>query len=336
MKSNYYDILGVTSECELDEIKAAYRRLARKYHPDIAPDSIDKFKEINEAYTILSNEKKRKQYDMLFGFYKPKQETKTNNKNDFKQDTTYHYKNTTHKTYNTQTKTQKEQKKEDKNFFDDIFFASKTEKSIAKDGSDLNAEISITIPEAQNGTTKIVNILHSELCPRCKGRKFINGASCSECDGTGEKIKQRKLTVKIPSGVKHNTKLRIKEEGNAGINGGKNGDLFLNIKIESTQNIHYEGKTVHYNVPLEPFEAVLGTKISLKTLEGNIQIKIPPRTKNGQKFRIQEQIENKIFEIFVTVHIEIPTYLSEDEIRLYEKLKKLSNTDIRRNFINES
>ncbi|MCM1010007.1 MAG: DnaJ domain-containing protein [Fusobacterium sp.] len=294
MKNNYYEILGVTPDSDLREIKSAYRTLARKFHPDMAEGNINRFKEINEAYETLSNERKRMQYNMLFGFYRSAP---------------------------TPPPPRKEPKKE---------------KVVPpQDGSDLTAEIVITIPEAKNGTSKVVNILHTEQCPKCKGRKFINGSSCTECGGTGEITLRRKLTVTIPPNVKHETKLRIKGEGNTGKNGGKNGDLFLVIKIESPQNIRYEDKTVHYEVPIEPHEAVLGTTVSLKTLEGNILVKIPPRTKAGQKFRVQQNVQGKIFEIFVTVHIEIPAYLSHDEIKLYEKLRKLSNGNLRENFINE-
>lgn len=324
MKNNYYETLGVTPDSDLREIKSAYRTLARKFHPDMAQGNINKFKEINEAYETLSNERKRMQYNMLFGFYrKTPQDLKT------QKETT-----TPPPTHKEPEKTKKS-KKEEKIHFEDIFSTHKKEKNVPQDGTDLTAEIFITIPEAKNGTSKVVNILHTELCPKCKGRKFINGSSCTGCSGTGEITQRRKLTVTIPPNVKHETKLRIKGEGNTGKNGGKNGDLFLVIKIESSQNIRYEGQTVHYDVPIEAYEAVLGTTISLKTLEGNILVKIPPRTKAGQKFRVQQNIQGKIFEIFVTVHIEIPMYLSDDEIKLYEKLKKLSNTNLRENFIND-
>ncbi len=291
MKNNYYEILGVTPDSELSEIKSAYRSLARKFHPDVAPEYVEKFKNINEAYETLSNERKRMQYNMLFGFYKKGRGASV------------------------PPKTEK--------------------KNPPENGSDLTAEVSITISEALNGVSKVVNILHTEQCPRCKGRKFINGAICPECNGSGEKSRQRRLTVKIPPNVKQATKLRIQGEGNIGKNGGQNGDLFLIIKIEQPKKVRYEDKTVNYDVPIEPFEAVLGTTISLKTLEGNILVKIPPRTKAGQKFRVQQNVQGKVFEIFVTVHIEIPAYLSDDEVKLYEKLRKLSNGNLRKDFIND-
>ena len=341
MKNNYYETLGVTPDSDMREIKTAYRNLARKYHPDMAEGNINKFKEINEAYETLSNERKRMQYNMLFGFYrktpppgepKPERQTRQEAKKEPKREAP----KTEPKRENKKEapKTKKFSAHHEKNIFEEIF-SSKSEKQEPQNGSDLTADISITISEAKNGTSKVVNIIHTEQCPKCRGRKFINGSYCTECNGTGETSKQRKLTVKIPPNIKHETKLRIKGEGNTGKNGGKNGDLFLIIKIENSRNVRYEGQNVYYNVPLEPYEAVLGTTVSLKTLEGNILIKIPPKTKAGQKFRIRQNVNGKNFDIFVTVHIEIPAYLSDDEIRLYEKLKKLSNNNLRENFIND-
>lgn len=340
MKNNYYEILGVTPDSEPSEIKSAYRRLARKFHPDVAPDCMNKFKDINEAYETLSNERKRMQYNMLFGFYKKGVKEENRSRNDTpppppKSEPKRENKKKEEKEDIKKTSTAKTSSKSEKNFFDEIFFASKSEKKVPQNGEDLTAEISITIPEAKNGASKVVNILHTEQCPKCKGRKFINGSCCTECGGTGEKTRQRRLTVKIPANIKNETKLRVKGEGNVGKNGGVNGDLFLIIKIEGNKNVRYEGKSVYYDVPIEPYEAVLGTTVSLQTLEGNILIKIPPRTKSGQKFRIQQRVQDKIFEIFVTVHIEIPAYLSDDEIKLYEKLRKLSNGNLRGNFIND-
>jgi len=334
MKNNYYDILGVTPDSEASEIKTSYRRLARKYHPDVNPDSIDKFKEINEAYSTLSDDRKRMQYDILFGFYK-KQKAQ-GNKSPNSEQTTTEKKDAKEKKVNNEEKKQKEnfdkKVKNEKNFFDE-FFTTKEEKPLKEKGSDISTEIFITIPEAKNGTTKIVNIVHTELCTRCKGRKFINGSNCPDCGGTGEISLNRKLTVKIPAGVKNETKLRLSGEGNKGLNGGENGDLYLVVKIENTANVKFSGKTMYCELPIQPFEAVLGTVVKVQSPGGIINVKIPPRTKSGQKFRICQQINGKDSEIFVTVHVEIPSYLSDDEIKLYQKLKKISSCDVRESYL---
>ena len=325
MKNNYYDILGVMPDSELSEIKSSYRKLARKYHPDVNPNEIERFKEINEAYTTLSNEKKRMQYDMLFGFYK---KGKTENKE--KDTLNSEQKDEEIKKEGT---AEKQNTKKEKMFFDD-FFATKQETPQKIKGSDIYTEISITIPEAKNGTSKVVNIVHTEFCTRCRGRKFINGSVCPVCGGAGEVSHNKKITVKIPAGINNDSKLRITGEGEKGKNGGENGDLFIVVKIEDNSNVKFSGKTMLCDVPIQPFEAVLGGVIKIHSLYGVLNVKIPPKTKSGQKFRIKQNVNNNENEIIITVHIEIPSYLSQDEIKMYEKLKKVSTSDIREIFDN--
>ena len=325
MNDNYYDILGVTPDSELSDIKTSYRRLARKYHPDVNKSAIDKFKKINEAYNTLSDEKKRMKYDMLFGFYKtgkskPQKDTpnsEQNNKNE-----NHHSENERNKASN------KIPPKNEKAFFEDLFTAEKEKVR----GSDIITEVSISIPEAKNGTEKIVNIVHTEHCSRCKGRRFINGSYCSDCGGTGEITRKRKLTVKIPAGIKNETKLRLSGEGNKGLNGGEYGDLYIIVKIENNSQVKFIGKTMVCDLPIQPYEAVLGGIIKIYTLYGVLNLNIPPRTKSGQKFRIKQNLNGSENEIIITVHIEIPSYLSDDEIKLYEKLKKVSSSGIREIF----
>ena len=180
--------------------------------------------------------------------------------------------------------------------------------------------------------------MHTTSCPHCKGRKFINGAECPICNGTGEKNDHRKITVKIPKNVKNGAKLRIPQEGNKGENGGKNGDLYIKINIKPSSNMSFEGENILYNVPITPFEAVLGGKISIPAIEGSFSLKIPSKTRAGQKFRLAGQglkHGEKSGDMIVTVYIEIPSSLSDDEIKLYEKLKKLSSKDIREDLLNE-
>ncbi len=323
---NYYSILGVTPDSTDSELKSAYRRLARKYHPDINPNGAQMFKDISEAYKTLSNAKKRFQYDTINGFFKTKKTEKTEQKTT-SQKAQFEYKKT-------QTSNKQKNKEEFSKKINEMFeeFAKKP---TPKNGKDIYEDITITIHEAKEGTQKVVNVLHRSTCPHCKGRKFINGAKCSECSGSGEKTEHRKITVKIPKNIKNGTKLRIPKEGAAGENGGKNGDLYLKIKIEQDTNVKYENGDITYNIPITPYEAVLGGNIGVPSL--GITLKLPPKTRSGQKFRLagQGQKQNgKSGDMIVVVHIEIPSVLSDDEIKLYEKLKKLSSENIRENLSN--
>ena len=252
------------------------------------------------------------------------------------------------KTENPQ-QTQKSVFEKEKNFSDKAFsdaineifkdFTSRTKTPPKpKDGDDIETEVTIGITEALKGTTRTVNVLHSELCTHCKGRKFINGAKCSVCNGTGEKTEHRKISVKIPAKIKDGTKLRLKDEGNKGQNGGKNGDLYVCVKIEGNSQIQYDGLNILYNIPITPYEAALGGDIDINTPAGNITLKLPKNTNSGQKFRLSGlgiHQKNKSGDVIVTVHIEIPHSLSDDEIKLYEKLKKIASNDIRKNLFND-
>lgn len=341
-RKNYYDILGVTPNSDAVEIKTAYRKLARKFHPDVNPESVELFKDISEAYDVLSHTEKRKQYDVLNGFFRT-EKTKTSSQQAQQQ---YRYKYSSQENkykkedYNTRPKRNKKDFSEKINeIFEEFKKSSKSEEKLSPiKGEDINADISISISEAVKGVSRTVNIMHTVQCPHCRGRKFINGSKCSVCFGKGEVSDHKRITVKIPKNIKDGAKLRIPNEGNPGKYGGKNGDLFIHIKIEGNSRIKYNGTDVLYNIPITPYEAVLGGYIVIPTFEGNVSLKIPANTNNGQKFRLSGQglVQNgKIGDMIVTVHIEIPCSLSDDEIKLYEKLKKLSHHNIRENLLNE-
>ena len=313
---NYYEILGVSSDSSLAEIKAAYRKFVRLYHPDVNPEGAEKFQEISKAYETLSNDEKRKQYNILKGIFK-KESTIDNNETE---------------------KEEPKPKKSDKNISNifNMFFEKKRIEAI--DGEDINTDVTISLFEAINGTNKTVNIAHSEVCPRCKGRKFINGTKCSICGGNGNYFEHKKITVTIPAKIKNGTKLRLKGEGNKGKFGGKNGDLFLIVHINSNSKIQYDGLNILYNVPITPYEAALGEDILIPTYDGNINLKIPKNTSSGQEFRLTGLGLNdgkKSGDMIVTVTIEIPTSLSDDEVKLYEKLRQISDKSIRKNLLDD-
>lgn len=355
-RKNFYDVLGVTPDSSVSDVKSAYRKLARKYHPDVnkSPESIEIFKEISEAYEVLSDAGKRKQYDMLNGFYrKPEKEEKKTSEPVNEDKKPYHEKPEPN---NSNTAKPKFENKHDyyehyksdkilKDVINDILGGIKTQKSAKKEhkaspknGEDIFADISISLAEAVKGTSRTVNVLHAELCPNCGGRKFINGAACPSCGGTGEFRQQKKINVKIPAGVKDGAKLRVVHEGNPGFAGGDAGNLYIKVKIEPASNIRVEGNDIYYHLPISPCEAVLGGKIPVPVFECTVNLLIPPMTKSGQKFRLAKQglkTNGKFGDMIVTVEIQIPKNLSEDEIKLYEKLKKISQDNIRENIHNE-
>jgi len=324
---NYYEILGVTPDSDIAEIKAAYRKLARKYHPDVNPEGGKKFKEVSRAYDTLSDFEKRKQYDIINGFFKSAKRPELENEEQIKEEP--------------KKKNDKKTEKVFTDIFNSIFDGQNERKESTpqpQNGDDINADVIISMSESVTGTTKTVNVVHTELCPRCKGRKFVNGNKCTVCNGAGEYTQYKRINVKIPANVKNGSKLRIKGEGGDGKLGGKNGDLFLHILIQGSSKIKYDEQNILYNVPITPYEAVLGAEISIPTFDGHVKLKIPARTTSGQKFRLTGQglkKNGKSGDMIVTVTIEIPKRLSDDEVKLYEKLRKLSADNIRENLLND-
>ena len=337
------------------EIKSAYRKLARKYHPDVAgnnEETIKKFKEITEAYEILTDREKRKNYDTIRGFYTYAQAGSAY-KNPYGQQRkqTHEEKKETSQqsTQKKQSKekTQKQSENKTKNNTESFTKAwenfvgglnkeketkAKEEKIFTKNGSDINTEITISISEAINGTQKTLNILHTEPCPKCNGRPFINGGKCSVCDGKGELSTHKKIVVKIPAMVKNGSKIRLSNEGNLGINGGENGDLYITVKIENNEEIKYDGLNVLKTIPITPQEAVLGGEIDIPVSTGTVTMKIMPNTSNGQKYRLAGegvQKNGKTGDMIITIIIDIPKNLTEEEIELYKKLKAISKRNIR-------
>ncbi len=336
-----YKVLNLTCDASKEEIKSAYRKLVRIYHPDVSPESADvnKFKEIKEAYDVLTDDEARQKYDVLHGFFREKLEKEANK--------------TTHKNkYDEFIKNAKEKAQQPQSFtksfndaLDSLFKNSnvRSKKDINKtapvNGSDISLELSVSCFEAVNGTNRKVNILHTEPCPNCGGRIFINGAKCSMCAGSGIVSLQKKINVKIPQGVKQGSKIRIKNEGNKGLNGGKNGDLYLIVNIEKNSYYEIEGTNVLCNLPVTPFEAVLGAEISIPAIDGNISVKIPPMTSSGQKLKLEgagvyNKSKTKKGDMIITVYIKLPKNFSDKELELYNKLKNLSADDIRKDLKN--
>ena len=338
---DYYKILGIDTSADKKEIKSAYRSLARKYHPDTNQGnklSEEKFKEIGEAYSILSDDNRRVQYDLLKGI-SPKSPNPSEQA-----------KKQASEAYTKQKKSTAKPKSEaEKRPFGDVFsdFVDKvfekgqpqkpkpsqekpreTQKPAPKKGDDITADISITIVEAHNGTVRKVNILHTETCPKCKGKRYLNSVQCPTCKGNGEISNHKKLSVKIPANVTEGSKIRITGEGNQGQNGGASGDLFLVVSIMKNSIFEFENLNVLCEIPITPTEAALGAEIFVPTIDGQLSMKIPPETQAGQRFRlsgegIPDATTAKRGDQLITVRIEIPSNLTQKEKELYMELAKI-------------
>jgi molecular chaperone DnaJ len=318
MAKEYYQVLGVSKEAALPDIKKAYRKLARKYHPDLNPGDKTaeaRFKEIQEAYAVLSDPKKRAQYDQ-FGDLGGAQPGAGPGGPGFEGFDFSDYGSSTFR-----------------DFFENLFSgggARGPEGAAAgpERGEDLQYSMQIGFLDAIHGVqTKIrVNRLaacrgcgatgrapgskrrpcpacggtgrgtvqrgfmrFSSGCPSCGGTGQAPGEPCPACDGTGAGQISDLITVRIPAGVENGSKVRVPARGNAGRNGGPPGDLYIVIEVAPHPFFRREGANISVRVPVTVPEATLGAKIEVPTLWGKTTIRIPPGTKSGQKFRIKEQ-----------------------------------------------
>jgi curved DNA-binding protein len=308
---DYYETLGVPKTATADEIRSAFRKLARKYHPDVAKDkkaAEEKFKQINEAYEVLSDPEKRQKYDQLGenwnqpgGFQPPPQWGGAQPGGGF-----YRY-------GGQDGGVEFEFNGTGFSDFFEAFFGGGRGKSAfggfgqgqagAERGSDVEADIMVPLEEALNGSKRTVSLRR------------------------GGSNKVETYQVKIPRGVREGQRIRLAGQGEAGERGGKSGDLFLRVRLARHPDFTVEGSDLIHEVKLAPWQAALGTEITVPTLEGNVRLKIPPGTQPGQRFRLRERglpgSSGKRGHLYVDVQIAIPKKVTEKEKEIWRELAKL-------------
>lgn len=363
MDKDYYKILGVERKASLTDIKKAYRKLARKYHPDLNPGdktAESKFKEIQEAYSVLSDPKKRSQYDQ-FGFVGdippggPGQRAYTSGFEGFN-----------FSDFGTSSF---------RDFFENIFGQTATQtRQRTERGEDLHYTMRVSFMDAINGLKTRIQLTRKVPCSTCQGKGYIRGGgdrvcpvcggsghtslqrgfmkfstTCPSCGGTGRTPgeecpscygsglvqKTELISVKIPGGVDTGSKVRIPGKGNGGRRGGLPGDLFITIEVDSHSLFKREGSNIYVKLPITVTEATLGAKIEVPTLYGKTTIKIPPGTKSGQKFRLKDKgaprpRRGARGDQFVEVSIVPPPFNDERIRELMRELEKISGENPRK------
>jgi DnaJ-class molecular chaperone len=323
-KKDYYQILGVSRNASEKEIKQAYRRLARKHHPDLNPgdkSAESKFKEINAAYEVLSNPEKRKKYDQFGDQWEyAEQSAKAGGQEKVRWDfgkggATFEYGDLG-------------------NIFSSLFGDAGTGSGMKRGpqrGQDIESPIEVSLEEAYRGSTRVVQLEAEEPCTACGGTGRVGNRVCTICDGTGGKAVPKRLEVKIPAGVRDGSRIRIAGQGVPGRAGGSKGDIYLVVKVLPHKLFERKGDDLYAEVSVPLAAAILGGEVGLATLNGNLSLKIPPETQNGKVFRLagkgMPQLGNADYgNLFAKVKVVLPTNLTEEERRLFEKLRSLRPT----------
>ena len=337
---DYYQTLGVPRTASDAEIKKAFRKLAREFHPDVAKNkkqAEEKFKEINEAYEVLGDPAKRKKYDELgpdwragADFRPPPGWENFSGGRPFPgrgprgQDYEFHFGGTGFS-----------------DFFEQFFGSAGrggagfgrggmgAEEDYAERGRDIEGDIMVTLEEAMRGSVRSVSVRHGVPCEHCGGTGQRARHVCNVCGGSGQVSKTNTYQVKIPAGVTEGQRLRVAGRGEAGAGGGAAGDLYLRVRFAKHPDFEVADHNLKYEADLAPWEAVLGAQISVPTLNGPVSIRIPPGTRNGQKLRVRgrglpHRGGSTSGDLIVETRVEVPERVSETERRLWEELAKES------------
>jgi curved DNA-binding protein len=309
---DYYETLGVSKTASADEIKSAFRKLARKHHPDLVKPkekatAEEKFKQINEAYEVLSDPEKRAKYDQLGadwnqpgGFQPPPEWASDGGFRHYAGGNgggvEFEFGGTGFS-----------------DFFEAFFGGGRGQSAFgggfgrhsatADRGQDVEADIMVTLEEALHGSTRQISLRRSD----------------------SDKVET--YQVKIPRGVHEGQRIRLAGQGEAGMRGGKKGDLFLRVRLARHPEFSVEGNDLIHEAPLAPWVAVLGTELDVPTLEGTRRLKIPPGTQAGQRFRLRERgLPNAgggRGDLYVTVQIRIPKKITAAEREIWQQLSRL-------------
>ncbi len=311
---DYYKILGVSKSASAEDIKKAFRRLARKYHPDVNPGdkkSEEKFKEINEAYEVLSDADKRRKYDMLgpnwqeqFGY-----PSGAGGRTSGFRNSSMNYHPTGFS-----------------DFFEALF--GRPTSTARKAGEDIEQRVEVAFQEAYSGGMRTFNIQSTDPCPVCRGTRLVAGKSCTNCQGLGSITRSKRIQVKIPPGVDNGSKIRVAGEGKPGISGGPRGDLFLVISVKSDPLYERRGDDLYSDIEVELVTAILGGEATVVTPDGRkLALTIPSETQNGRLFRLANKGMPHLRgegsgNFFARIKVVLPMGLNDSERGLFEQLAR--------------
>ncbi len=293
---DYYEIMGLSKDATPDEIKRQYRKLARKYHPDVSKEenAEEKFKEIGEAYEVLSDPEKKQAYDNLSNSYQGGE--------NFNPPPGWEYQHRGPSYTETSNANFSD-------FFEELFGQQQSgfrqQQQYQHRGEDIQSKLSVSLEDAYHGREVMIQI---------PVREITNNGSVIN--------KTRSLKVKIPKGVMSGQQIRLQGQGYPGLGGAKAGDLFLEIQCQDHHLFQCKGKDIFLTLPITPWEAALGAEINIPTLHGNVQMKIPANSQGGQKLRLKGRgLPGKIpGDQYLILKIETPKAIDEKSKAIYRQM----------------
>jgi DnaJ-class molecular chaperone len=343
---DYYNLLGVSRGASADEIKSAYRKMAFRYHPD--KNKGDKaaearFKEINEANEVLSDPEKRRKYDQYGDQWQHGEEMERMRREQRANPFRGQYQSAEHGGPYTYQDFDfggsggaggmgGEEAGDLGSIFENLFRGGGGRRGFGgqaaprESGSDIDAEVEVTLEEAFRGTKRMIDIQKQETCPSCGGRGVVQRRQCGTCGGSGMVARPKRLELKIPPGVQTGSRVRFAGQGQPGEAGP--GDLFLNIKVQPHAVFQRIGDDLNVEVPVPLYVAVLGGEVTTPTLSNRVALKIPPETQNGKLVRLSGKGMPHLGgsgagDLFARVKVVLPTALTDQEKKLYEQLHGL-------------
>jgi DnaJ-class molecular chaperone len=332
---DYYAILGVAKNAAEKDIKSAYRKLARKWHPDANPknpkEAEEKFKEISEAYEVLGDPEKRKKYDVLGPNWQQAAQQAEQQRR-----------------YRTDVGGQEFEfdlggpggPTGFSDFFD-VFFSDIGRRQTARGrglerrGQDLETTIELGLRDVYSGGSKAVSLQIEDVCPQCGGTGTIGGRLCPRCHGTGRILLNKRFEVTIPKGIGNGQRIRLAGQGGAGLNGGPNGDLYLVVQLDEDPTYKRKGDDLYVDLPVSIYDLVLGGEVEVPTLSGmgQVAMKIPAGTQNNRLLRLaglgMPRVRgNSAGDQYVRLIGQLPQNLTDNEKKLFKELAALRNGEV--------
>ena len=336
---DYYQILGVPRTASEAEIKKAYRKKAREYHPDVnkSASAEERFKELNEAYEVLKDPDKRQRYDRFGADWERYQQAETAGAagaagrgnfdewfRGYNANPEYQYQTGGHTGFS--------------DFFENLFgggfgetiggTTTRRRARAPRKGQDYEYPVDVSLRDAYHGTTRRFDVTVEERCEACGGAGMNGHGPCRECDGRGFQPRTKTLEVKIPAGVRTGSRVRMAGQGGPGANGGPSGDIILTVNLTPNPNFELEGDNLRTTVDVPLYTALLGGQVRVPTLDSPVELRIPPGTQNGQVFRLRGKGMPSLKggqrgDLLAKVSVRLPRSLNDQERKLFEELREL-------------